>query len=142
MSHQPDPGPNTPNASTRRKSGFDIEFQNLPPDIHGKVCRSRFLDGTIYINVGHEDFDERVGYSRQGGLRLTERLVNYLAGVVSIHYKDVYYDKYKNQPDRLDRLFDEQIDFICRLEAALISQMAVLQARLDRDLTGEEHHEE
>jgi hypothetical protein len=137
----PDPEPNTPNAATRRKSGFDIKFQNLPPDIQGKVCRSRFLDGTIYINVGHEDFDVRVGYSRQGGLRLTERLVNYLAGVVSIHYKDVYYDKYKNQPERRDQLFDEQVDFICRLEAALIPQIGVLQARLNEDLAGEDCHE-
>jgi hypothetical protein len=130
----PDPEPNTPNASTRRKSGFDIKFQSLPPDIHGKVCRSRFLDGTIFINVAHEDFDKRVGYSRQGGLRLTERLVNYLAGVVSIHYKDVYYDKYKNQPDRRDQLFDEQVDFICRLEAALVPQIGALQCQLNEDL--------
>ena len=39
-------------------------------------------------------------------------------------------------------VFDEQIDFICRLEAALISQMAVLQARLNQDLTREDTHGE
>jgi hypothetical protein len=142
VSREPDPAPNPPSAAARRKSGFDIKFQNLPPDINGAVRRSRFLDGTIYINVGHEDFDGRVGYSRQGELRLTERLVNYLAGVISIHYKDVYYDKYKNQPDRLDRLFDEQIEFIYRLESALNGQMAALQSRLSHDLVGEGHHGE
>lgn len=142
VSREPDPDLSTPNAATRRKSGFDIKFQNLPPDLHGKVSRSRFLDGTIYINVGHPDFDDRVGYSRQGGLKLNERLVSYLAGVVSIHYKDVYYDRYKNQPDRRDQLFDEQVDFICRLEAALVSQMSALQTRLNQDLNREASHDE
>jgi hypothetical protein len=106
------------------------------------VSRSRFLDGTIYINVGHQDFDDRVGYSRQGGLKLNERLVSYLAGVVSSHYKDVYYDRYKNQPDRRDQLFDEQVDFICRLEAALVTQMSALQTRLNQDLNQEASHDE
>lgn len=66
---------------------------------------------------------------------MTERLINYLAGVVSIHYKDQYYEKYRNQPEHRDQLFDEQVDFICRLEAALVPQIAQLQARMDADLT-------
>jgi hypothetical protein len=126
--------PANQSAATRCKSGFDIKFMHLPPDSEGRVRRSRLLEGTIIINVGHEDFRSRLDHSRQGQARVTERLINYLAGVVSIHYKDQYYEKYHNQPDRRDQLFDEQVDFICRLETALIPQMGQLQARMDEDL--------
>jgi hypothetical protein len=96
--------------------------------------RSRLLDGTIIINVGHSDFQERLDRTRQGQARVTERLVGYLAGVISIHYKDQYYEKYRNQPDRRDQLFDEQVDFICRLESALKPQIGVLQAQMDQEV--------
>ena len=132
---EPDDRPNSPNAATRRKSGFDIKFMELPADITGRLYRSRLLDGTIIINVGHDDFESRLDRSRQGQARVTERLINYLAGVISIHYKDQYYEKYRNQPERRDQLFDEQIDFVCRLEAALIPQITLLQERMDADLT-------
>jgi len=130
----PTSAPSDHSASTRRKSGFDIKFMDLPSDAEGRMRRSRLLDGTIIINVGHADFESRLDHSRQGQARVTERLINYLAGVISIHYKDQYYEKYRNQPERRDQLFDEQVDFICRLEMALIPQIAQLQARMDEDL--------
>jgi hypothetical protein len=132
---EPNTVPEAQTAATRRRSGFEIKFMDLPPDAEGRLRRSRLLEGTIIINVGHEDFQGRLDHSRQGQARVTDRLINYLAGVISIHYKDQYYEKYRNQPDRRDQLFDEQVDFICRLEAALIPQIAQLQARMDADLT-------
>lgn len=131
---EPSSIPGAQTAAARRKSGFDIKFMDLPPDAEGRLRRSRLLDGTIIINVGHEDFQGRLDHSRQGQARVTERLISYLAGVTSIHYKDQYYEKYRNQPDRRDQLFDEQVDFICRLEAALVPLISHLQARMDADL--------
>jgi hypothetical protein len=121
-------------AATRRKSGFDIKFMDLPPDAEGNHRRSRLLDGTIILNVGHRDFHDRLDRSRQGQARVTERLIGYLANVISIHYKDQYYEKYKNQPARLDQLFDEQVDFVCRLESALRPHIGLLQERMDSDM--------
>jgi len=126
--------PNAQTAATRRKSGFDIRFQGLPADVEGRMRRSYLLDGTIVINVDHDDFKERLDHSRRGQARVTERLVAYLAGVVSIHYKDQYYEKYRNQPDRRDQLFDEQVDFICRLESALRPLIGLLQERMEEDV--------
>jgi hypothetical protein len=129
---EPATTPTNRTAATRKKSGFDIKFMDLPPDIEGRMRRSQLLDGTIVINVGHSDFQERLDRTRQGQARVTERMVGYLAGVISIHYKDQYYEKYRNQPDRRDQLFDEQVDFICRLESALKPQIGVLQAQMDQ----------
>ena len=94
------------------------------------------LDGTIILNVGHADFQDRLNHSRQGQARVTERLVGYLANVISIHYKDQLYKKQGNQPERLDQLFDEQVDFICRLESALGPHIGLLQERMEHDIAG------
>jgi hypothetical protein len=126
--------PSDQTAATRRRNGFDIKFMDLPPDAEGRHRRSRLLDGTIVLNVGHTDFQHRLDRSRHGQSRVSERLVGYLANVISIHYKDQYYEKYKNQPARLDQLFDEQVDFVCRLECALRPHIGVLQERMERDL--------
>ncbi|MCH7987836.1 MAG: hypothetical protein IID46_01660 [Planctomycetes bacterium] len=133
---EPATTPTDQTAATRRKSGFDIKFMDLPPDAEGRHRRSRLLDGTIILNVGHADFQDRLDHSRQGQARVTERLVGYLASVLSIHYKDQYYEKYKNQPERLDQLFDEQVDFICRLESALEPHIGLLQERMEQDIAG------
>jgi hypothetical protein len=131
---EPASTPTDRSAATRRRSGFDIAFMDLPPDTDGNERRSRLLDGTIILNVGHRDFHDRLDRSRQGQARVSERLIGYLANVISIHYKDQYYEKYKNQPARLDQLFDEQVEFVCRLETALRPHIGLLQERMDRDI--------
>ncbi|MCI0604601.1 ATP-binding protein [bacterium] len=113
--------------ATRRKSGFDIKFVSFPPDVDGRLIRSNFVEGTIQINVSHPDFEQRLERSRQGGLKVGLRLVAYLASVISIHYKDQFYDKYKNQPDVRTQLLDEQVAFQCRLESALVPFMGELE---------------
>jgi hypothetical protein len=40
--------------------------------------------------------------------------------VISIHYKEQYYEKFKNQPDVRTELFDQKVEFIFRLESTLI----------------------
>ncbi len=105
---------------TRRpKSGFDIRFHDLPPNLNGVLARSKLVDGTIYINTGHRDFKERMMYTRKGRPRFTDRLGAYLAATVSVHYKDQLYQRYGRQPERRDQLFDEQVEFMCRFETAL-----------------------
>lgn len=108
-------------SGTRKKtSGFMIRFVHLPEDSEGKIYRSQFNDGTIFVNMDHPDFQGRVERTRKGELKITNRLLTYLAAVISIHYKDQYYEKYHNQPDARTELFDQQVDFIFRLESTLI----------------------
>jgi hypothetical protein len=120
----------TTQAAPRRRSSFDIQFFDIPPDAEGQVKRSYLVDSTIYINVAHPDFQERMTYSRLGQPKVTDRLGAYIAATVSIHYKDQFYAKYGYMPERRDLLFDEQVDFIFRLEAALREHLPALEREL------------
>ena len=119
---------------TRRQSGFNIKFVNLPELSEDKPVRSQFNDGTISINIAHPDFKNRLDRLRTGELKITHRLLGYLACVVSIHYKDQYYEKYKNQPEARNQLFDEQVEFICRLEDALAPNIRELGEAISEEI--------
>src|SRR6266542_3642623 len=119
--------------TTRKRSGFDIKFGNFPPDAGGTLRRSRLVDGIIFINTNHPDFQGRMIYSRQGRPKFNDRLGAYLAATVSIHYKDQFYLRYGRQPERRDQMFDEQVEFMCRLEAALRPHLPTLLQELNGD---------
>jgi hypothetical protein len=121
-----------PKPVRQRRNSFDIQFYEIPPDADGQVKRSYLIDATIYINVAHPDFQERMTYTRLGQPRVTDRLGSYIAATVSIHYKDQFYAKYGYQPERRDLLFDEQVDFIFRLESALREHLPALEKELAR----------
>ncbi len=124
---QINPDPNEQQGAQRKRSGFDIRFGEYAPTINGQLRRSWLLDGAIYINTAHPDFRDRLIHNRQGRARFTDRLGAYLAATVSIHYKDQFYVRYGRQPQRRDQMFDEQVAFQCRLEAALRPHLARLQ---------------
>jgi hypothetical protein len=121
-----------PKPAPQRRSGFDIQFFDILPDAEGQVKRSYLVGSTIYINVAHPDFQERMAFTRQGRPRVTDRLSAYIAATVSIHYKDQFYVQYGQAPDRREILFDEQVDFMFRLEAALREHLPVLERELAR----------
>ena len=121
----------------RKRSGFDIQFGNFPPDLTGRLHRSKLVDGAIFINTAHPDFQERITITRQGLPRFNDRLGAYLAQTVSIHYKDQFYARYGRQPERRDQMFEEQVAFSCRLEAALRPHLSVLQQEFSGDLDNE-----
>ena len=114
----------------RRRATFDIQFFDIPADAEGQIKRSYLVESTIYINVAHPDFQERMVYNRQGQPKVTDRLGAYIAATVSIHYKDQFYARYGYMPERRDLLFDEQVDFIFRLEAALREHLPALEKEL------------
>ena len=116
----PQEGTSEYSGTRRRSSGFSIKFSHLPPDAEGRIFRSQFNNGIIVINMDHPDFQERIERTRKGELKITHRLISYLAAVISIHYKDQYYEKYHNQPEVRTELFDQQVEFIFRLESTLI----------------------
>ncbi len=116
----------------RRRNSFDIQFFEIPPDADGQIKRSYLVDATIYINVVHPDFQDRMTYTRLGQPRVTDRLGAYIAATVSTHYKDQFYAKYGHLPERRDLLFDEQVDFIFRLESALREHLPALEKELAR----------
>jgi hypothetical protein len=129
--------PEAAQGTRRKRSGFDIKFSSLPPDLEGVLKRSQLVDGTIYINTSHPDFHARMSYTRQGTPRFGDRLGAYLAATVSIHYKDQFYLRYGKQPERRDQMFDEQVEFMCRLEAALRPHLPTLEVEFGGE-SGEE----
>ncbi len=115
----------------RKKTGFSIEFVRWPATESGTSIRSNLIDGTIMINSLHPQFEERVRTTRPGRMKMTDRLISYIAGTVSIHYKDAFYEKYRRQPDKRTQLFDDQLEFICRMEVALQTIKSEIQSMLD-----------
>lgn len=126
---QGDPDPEGQSKGTPakpKKQGMQIEFM-----IDGNGDRTYYSDGVIYIYMDHPDFKERMGQTRGGELasmKITARLANYLAAVISSRYKEQFYQSKKVNPDR-DRVLDEQIDFIFRFEN-LMSKF--IDQRLDK----------
>lgn len=112
----------------RKKSGFNIKLSDLdPPELEGtdRKLRSQYLDGTIYIYKNHPLFQERIKKTLQGEPKLNQRLISYLASEISVHYKNVFYEKKKMQPDikrilsSREELFSSQIEFIYEFEKIL-----------------------
>lgn len=97
----------------RQKSGIRIEFSTLPSD-----DRSHYGDGVITIFTSHKDFQDRKTFTSKaelGQMKITARLANYLAAVISSEYKEVFYQKKKLEPPR-KIVLSEQIDFIFQFE--------------------------
>jgi hypothetical protein len=119
--------PSQSEGARRRRTGFDIKFSSFPPDSEGHFKRSLLIDGTIFINTGHPDFRDRMAETRTGQPKFTDRIGAYLAATVSIHYKDQFYLRYRKEPDRREQMFDEMVEFMCRLESALRPYLPLLQ---------------
>ena len=109
-----------------KKSGFNIKITNQEPNkvINQKtqkeeLQRSSLIDDTIYIYRQHPDFLERISKTRAGKKhKITQRLVTYLAGEMTVHYKDKFHNK-QGQPDYGKWMFQDLTDSIYFIERAL-----------------------
>lgn len=110
-----------PQGAERKKSGFNIKISDLPPDIDNetnKPIKSRLLGNTIHIFRKHPDFEDRVEHFRGGEPKISQRLVTYLAGEITVHYKDKYYMK-SGQPAYDKRMFSSLVESIYQFEDLL-----------------------
>lgn len=80
--------------------------------------RAVYGDGVITIFSAHPDFIIRRGGNELEQTRITPRLANYLAAIISSEYKEVFYSLKKIEPER-KKILDEQIEFIFRFEEKL-----------------------
>jgi len=107
--------------SEKKKSGFNIKISDLEPNIDaetGKQIKSRLLGSTIEIFRKHPDFESRLEHFRGGELKISQRLVTYLAGEITVHYKDKYYMK-SGQPEYNKKMFESLVDSIYLFEELL-----------------------
>ena len=111
-----------PNSDERKKPGFDIQFSNNEPTLEvetNKLTRSALIGGTIWIYKKHPEFISRVDKKRIGESKITQRLITYLAGEITVHYKDKLETKGGLQPEYNKKMFRDVVDFIYSIEEEL-----------------------
>ena len=84
-----------------KKSGFNVEFSDREQrKVDGTLIRSDYIEGgAIIIYKSHPDFQERLKKTNQGEMKITERLVSYLASEIAIQYKDKFFAVRGKQPE-------------------------------------------
>jgi len=101
----------------KKKSGFDIKFVDgeIIDEETDKPIRSQLIGGTIRIFKEHEDFQSRVDKTRAKEPKISQRLITYLAGEITVHYKDKLQTRH-GQPEYNKRLFENLVEFIYQFE--------------------------
>jgi len=105
----------------RRKSGFNIRIVDDDLQIDAatnKPLRSQLIGNQIRIFKKHPDFEARVDESSKKQKRITQRLITYLAGEITVHYKDKFHCKH-GQPAYNKNLFVNLVEFIYQFENML-----------------------
>jgi len=110
----------TPEGTERKRSGFNMKISDLDPNIDetGRKIKSRLISDTIEIFRKHPEFEGRLEHFRGGEPKVTQRLITYLAGEITVHYKDRFYMK-TGQPEYNKRMFEDLVDFIYLFEDSL-----------------------
>lgn len=107
----------------RKKSGFNIHISDAEPQIDsetGKPVRSLLVGSEILIYKKHPDFESRVKHTRPGETIITQRLITYIAGEITVHYKDKYYNKlHEGQPEYNINMFIGLMEFVYQFEEML-----------------------
>jgi hypothetical protein len=101
----------------RRRSGFDIQFVSgiIIDESTQKPIRSQVIDGTIRIYKEHEEFEKRLDHTRSGEPKISQRLITYLAGEITVHYKDRLQQR-TGQYEYHKDLFVNLVEFIYAFE--------------------------
>ena len=105
----------------RKRSGFNIRIVDIDPDVDEKTnepMRSQLIGGEIRIFKRHPDFEARIKSTRSGKQKITQRLITYLAGEITVHYKDKFHNKI-GQPEYNKYMFVDLVAFIYRFENML-----------------------
>lgn len=105
----------------KKRSGFNIKIVDDDLQIDeatNRPIRSQLIADQIRIYKKHEDFLSRVEESRKKEKKISERLITYLAGEITVHYKDKLYCR-KGQPAYNKQLFIGLVEFVYLLEEML-----------------------
>ena len=107
--------------SERKKSGFNIEFVDGDPIWNvdtDKPIRSQLIGGTIRIFREHLEFQKRITYTRTKEPKISQRLITYLAGEITVHYKDKVQTR-EGQAEYNVQMFENLVEFIYMFEDAV-----------------------
>jgi hypothetical protein len=102
----------------RKKSGFNIEFVDGDPMrdvVTDKQIRSQLIGGTIRIFREHPEFQKRITLTRTKESKISQRLITYLAGEITVHYKDKIQSR-EGQAEYNVQMFENLVEFIYDFE--------------------------
>lgn len=107
--------------STKRGSGLNIEIISGEPQINidGTKERSTCVDGCIRIYKEHDDFKNRLKQDRSGRTVITQKLITYLAGEITVWYQNILCTKEQEQPVYHVDMFRNVMTFLYRFESDL-----------------------
>ncbi len=111
----------------KKKSWFNIEIVDvdLLEDESWKKLRSQLIWTKLRIFKKHPDFESRLDKNefwrwRKWWLKVTQRLITYLAWEITVHYKDTFHNKsWKMAPEYNKKLFEDLVEFIYKFEDIL-----------------------
>ena len=69
--------------------------------------------------IKHPDFESRVDKKRNGEEKISQRLITYIAGEITVHYKDAFYEKTKINNEYSKYQLEELVEFIYKFEDLL-----------------------
>lgn len=122
-----------------RKSGFNVRIVDRPPNKiksprTGEVIEQRsILSGdTIEIFKQHSDFQNRIRKSRTKSHKIGQRMITYLSGEMTVHYKDMFHNK-MGQPEYDKWMFVDLTDSIYQLEKMLNPLVGINLSDLGED---------
>ncbi len=108
-----------------RRSGFNVRINDGPPDIimrDGEPVEQRSIlaGDTIEIFKQHPDFKSRVRKTLTQAHKISRRMITYLAGEMTVHYKDMWHNKLGGgTPEYNKDMFIDLTDSIYKLEEML-----------------------
>ena len=108
-----------------RRSGFNVRINDGHPDTimrDGEIVeqRSVLAGDTIEIFKQHPDFQSRVRQSRTHAHKISRRMITYLAGEMTVHYKHMWHNKLGGgKPEYNKDMFIDLTDSIYKLEEML-----------------------
>ena len=107
--------------NSKKRSGFNIKLVQREPDTNQKdqLVRSQIIGGDIEVFIKHPDFASRVDKKRNGEDKISQRLITYLAGEITVHYKDAFYEKNKINNEYSKYQLEELVEFIYKFEDLL-----------------------
>ena len=95
--------------------------------------RWRALGNTIWVDVSHRDFQNRLKRNRLGKEQFDDRLLSYLATLVSAHYRELAYQQLGTTPESCNEIFCDMIDIYVRLEEHLRNNLPALLKQLEKE---------
>lgn len=106
---------------SKKRSGFNVKLVQREPDTNQRdqLVRSQIIGGDIEVFIKHPDFESRVDKKRNGEEKISQRLITYIAGEITVHYKDAFYEKTKINNEYSKYQLEELVEFIYKFEDLL-----------------------